>query len=72
MTLSTAHYTIQVHGRLDAGWMDWFEGLSLTMPAADRTVLAGPLPDQAALLGVLRRLHDLHLPILSVCRAEAP
>ena len=60
------HYEIRVKGHLDAGWSDWFAGLALTHPRGDETLLAGELPDQAALHGLLERIRDLNLTLLSV------
>lgn len=66
------HYRIRVRGRLDRAWSEWFEGLTITnddrpgQPSA--TLLAGFLPDQAALHGVLDRIGALGLTILSVER----
>ena len=62
------HYEIRVKGHLDAGWSDWFGGLTLTYPKGDETLLAGELPDQAALYGLLERIRDLNLTLLSVIR----
>jgi hypothetical protein len=59
------HYEIRVKGLLDAHWTDWFEGLGLRAEG-DTTVIAGPVPDQAALHGVLARVRDLGLPLLAV------
>jgi len=70
-----ASYEIQVQGELDAGWEMWFDGLAVTpvlpgqQPAA--TLLTGPVPDQAALRGLLCKLWDLNLPLIAVRRIEA-
>lgn len=64
-------YEIVVHGRLDDRWTSWFDGLSLsTTPGAEGglTVLRGPVVDQAALHGLLARLRDLGVPLVSVTR----
>ena len=60
------HYEIRIQGHLDMRWADWFDGLTLTHDPDGTTLLAGPLPDQAALHGVLSRIRDLGLPIISV------
>jgi len=59
-------YEIQVTGRLDARWADWLAGLALECRPDGTTLLSGPLPDQGALFGVLLKLRDLNLPLLSV------
>lgn len=64
-------YEITVEGRLDSRWSEWFAPLSITFPSASRTRLRGPLADQAALLGLLRKLHDLGLSLMSVRRLSA-
>jgi hypothetical protein len=65
----TDFYEIRVAGRLGTEWSDWFAGLRVTVEDGD-TLLGGPL-DQAALHGVLRRVRDLGLPLISVERVEA-
>ena len=60
------HYAIRFKGHLDQRWADWFEGLSFTHHSDGTTLLAGPVADQAALHGVLNKLRDLGLPIISV------
>ena len=64
-------YRIRVEGRLDTNWSDWFNGLVIAPQADDETVLAGPVADQAALHGLLAKIRDLGLPLLSVERVEA-
>ncbi len=61
-------YEIRVEGQLTAVWSDWFGGLTLTDEAGPQTLLRGPLPDQAALMGVLNTLHALNLTLLCVQR----
>ena len=63
-------YEIRLKGHLDARWTDWFEGLSLTHASDGTTMLAGPVVDQAALYGVLRKVRDLGLPLVSVIQVE--
>ena len=60
------HYEIRIKGHLDAGWSDWFAGLTLTHLEEDETLLAGLLPDQAALHGLIERIRDLNLILISV------
>lgn len=57
---------IRVQGRLEPRWGTWFAGMSLTAEADGTTTLRGPLPDQAALHGVLSSLRDLGIPLISV------
>ncbi len=59
-------YEIRLKGRLAARWAAWFDGLSLTHEGDGTTVLQGPVADQAALHGVLQRVRDLGLPLVSV------
>lgn len=65
-------YRIEVHGRLDESWSDWCNGMAITSMEAndgnDVTTLTGPVADQAALRGLLCRLWDLNLTIISVER----
>jgi len=64
-------YEIRVRGVLDEKWSDWFDGFTITPQADDETLLVGPVPDQAALHGLLAKIRDLGLPLLSVKRVEA-
>ncbi len=57
---------IKIRGYLDASWSDWFGGLSITYLEDNSTLLSGPLPDQAALFGLLERIRDLNLNLISV------
>ncbi len=59
-------YEIAIKGHLTARWNAWFDGLSLTAAGDGTTVLAGYIPDQAALHAVLRLIADLGLPLISV------
>lgn len=63
-------YHIRVNGHLDARWAGWFEGLSITLEDDGNTLLSGPVVDQAALHGLLRKIRDVGMPLVSVCRAE--
>jgi hypothetical protein len=63
-----AEYHIRVGGHLDARWSAWFDGLTITHEPDGATTLAGWVPDQAALYGLLGRLRDLNLPLLAVVR----
>ena len=64
-------YEIRLKGHLDARWAAWFDGLSLTCERDGASVLHGQIVDQAALHGVLRKVRDVGLPLLSVVRVEA-
>ena len=61
-------YEIRVEGHLAERWSAWFEGLTIHKDPNGETVLMGPLSDQAALFGVLTRIHDLNLVLVSVHR----
>ena len=63
-----AHYEIQVAGHLDQRWVEWFDGLTLTHQSDGTTVLHGPVVDQTALHGLLQKVRDLGLPLVSVAQ----
>jgi hypothetical protein len=63
-------YEIRIKGHLDDRWADRFEGLTITREETGETLLSGPVADQAALHGWLRKVRDLALPLLSVMRIE--
>ena len=65
-------YQIRVRGRLDEGWSDWFSGMTVTFErgSAPITTLTGAVADQSALRGVLTKLWDLNLSLISVNRIE--
>ena len=60
------YYEIKVKGHLDQHWSEAFAGLDLTYLEGDETLLSGLLPDQGALHGVLERIRDLNIPLMSV------
>jgi hypothetical protein len=64
--LPLVQYEIRVSGHLNARWAAWFDGLTLTPADDGTTVLRGPVVDQAALHGVLQKLRDLGIPLISV------
>ena len=64
-------YEIRLKGRLDARWATWFDGLSLSHKSDGTTVLSGPVIDQAALHGLLSKVRDLGLPLISVTQIDA-
>src|SRR5512142_1401994 len=59
-------YEIRIKGHLDDRWTDWFSGLTITLEEGGDTLLTGPVTDQAALHGLLKKVRDLGLPLLSV------
>jgi hypothetical protein len=59
-------YQIRIDGHLGRHWADWFEGLAITALDNGETLLTGPVVDQAALYGVLRKVRDVGMPLLSV------
>ena len=59
-------YQIRIQGHLGCQWSDWFEGLTLTLEEDGDTLLTGPVVDQAALHGLLRKVRDLGMPLVSV------
>ena len=62
------HYEIRLAGHLDQRWAEWFDGLTLTHHSDGTTVLHGPVVDQAALHGLLHKVRDLGLPLISVAQ----
>ena len=64
-------YQIRIKGHLGREWTDWFEGLTLTALDNGETLLTGPVIDQAALHGVLKKVRDLGMPLLSVNRVKS-
>ena len=64
-----ARYRIKVQGRLDEGWSDWFSGMTVTFEGGV-TMLTGAVTDQATLRGILTRIWDLNLTLISVDRIE--
>ena len=63
-------YQIRIEGQLGSPWADWFEGLTITPDDNGDTLLTGPVIDQAALHGLLKKVRDLGLPLLAVQRVE--
>lgn len=59
-------YRIRVKGQLDRRWSAWFDGLAVTCEENGETTISGPIRDQAALYGVLARIRDLGLPLMSL------
>ncbi len=63
-------YEIRIKGHLGSQWTNWFEGLTITLEANGETLLTGPVADQAALYGLLKKVRDLGMPLLSVNRIQ--
>jgi len=63
-------YQIRIKGHLGRQWTDWFEGFTITLEEDGTTLLTGPVVDQAALHGLLKKVRDLGMPLLSVNRVE--
>ena len=60
------HYEIRLKGHLADRWTAWFDGLTITLEERGETLLTGPVIDQAALYGLLRKVRDLGMPLLSI------
>ena len=67
---SATIYTIRIKGSLDEGWSDWFDGMSIQLEQSGQTSIAGPVRDQAALVGLINRIHDLGLVLISIIPQE--
>jgi hypothetical protein len=63
-------YQIRLQGHLGSQWTDWFEGLTITLEEDGDTLLTGPVADQAALHGLLKKVRDLGIPLISVVPGE--
>lgn len=63
-------YEIRLQGHLDEQWTDWFGGLAVWLEENGQTVLTGPVIDQAALHGLLKKVRDLGMPLLAINRVE--
>ena len=65
-------YQIRIKGHLGREWTDWFGGLSIALEDNGDTLLVGPVVDQAALHGLLRKVRDLGMPLISAIRVKPP
>jgi hypothetical protein len=65
-----AVYQITVQGQLSADWCAWFDGMTITQDATGATLITGPVADQAALHGLLRKVRDLGLTLLALSSSE--
>lgn len=62
-------YQIRIKGQLDSQWSDWFSGLTISLDDGD-TLMTGPVSDQAALYGLLKKVRDLGMPLVSVVQIQ--
>jgi len=65
-----AIYEIRIRDRLDEDWSEWFDRMTLTHTSEGQTILTGPVADQAALHGLLSKISDLNLTLISVTQVE--
>ena len=63
-------YRIRIQGQLDSQWSDWFDEMTITLEDDGNTLISGPIIDQAALHGLLKRIRDLGLTLISVCPGQ--
>ena len=66
----SAIYQIRIKGHLKPQWADWFENLTMSLEDNGDTLLTGPVVDQAALYGLLKKVRDLGIPLLSVSQID--
>ena len=69
-SLESMIYQIRIRGHLDSQWTDWFDGLSITLEENGDTLLSGSVTDQSALYGLLRKVRDLGMPLVSVVQVQ--
>ncbi len=65
-------YQIRIKGHLDKQWTDWFEGMTIALQDNGETLLTGPVIDQSALHGLIKKVRDLGMILISVQRVENP
>ena len=65
-------YQIRIKGHLSPHWAEWFGGMTITLEDNGDTLLTGPVVDQAALHGLLRKVRDLGMPLISAVRVKPP
>lgn len=66
----SVNYEIRIEGHLSEQWTDWFDGLTISLEETGVTCLTGPVADQAALYGLLKKVRDLGMPLVSVNRTD--
>lgn len=64
-------YEIRLKGHLDAHWTTWFDGLTIILEENGETLLSGPVADQAALHGILKKVRDLGMSLVSVVQVQS-
>jgi hypothetical protein len=64
-------YQIRIKGHLSPQWTDWFDGLTITLEENGDTLLTGPVIDQAALHGLIKKVRDLGMPLLSITQVDS-
>src|SRR5512145_1225985 len=69
--IQVQYYEIRIKEHLDAQWAAWFEGLTVTLEDDGNTLLSGPVADQAALHGLLKKIRDLGMPLVSVVSVQS-
>lgn len=67
---ASAQYVIRVKGHLDARWVTWFDGMSLRNESDGTTTIRSTVVDQAALHGLLQRLRDVGIPLISLTQVQ--
>jgi len=67
---ASTYYEVRVEGQLDSSWSEWFDGLEVTPQENGETLINGPIPDQAVLQGILTKVFNLRLPLVSVRRVQ--
>ncbi len=65
-------YQIRIQGYLGPQWTEWFGDVTITLEEGGETLLSGPVVDQAALHGLLRKVRDLGMPLISAIRVKPP
>jgi len=63
-------YQIRINGQLDSQWTEEFEGMAITLEENGDTLITGPVVDQAALYGLLKKIRDLGVPLVSICPSQ--